>query len=197
MPVESEQSRVVQGACVISVTTWIFSPIYKLETFLCNGYYYKGVKLNKCVIIGLRKDLMRPIRIWYLMGILCGPKCTYFSIDPFWVHPVQRSRLSCPCTAEEEGGDPLWRNVSLLQHSLFNSLADQSGQSSIMVYMFNHWLSKYYVNDFNWDTFPQKVNVKYILNFPLWDIFKFSLYGKFLWSNRIHMSCPLLVVLWL
>ena len=27
-----------------------------------------------------------------------------------------------------------------------------------MVYMFNHWLSKYYVNDFNWDTFPQRLH---------------------------------------
>merc|ERR1712004_214230 len=33
----------------------------------------------------------------------------------------------------------------------------QSSQSIIMVYMFNHWLSKYYVNDFSWDTFPQKI----------------------------------------
>merc|ERR1719251_768996 len=23
--------------------------------------------------------------------------------------------------------------------------------------MFNHWLSKYYVNDFSWDNFPQKI----------------------------------------
>merc|ERR1712126_241263 len=28
---------------------------------------------------------------------------------------------------------------------------------TIMVHMFNHWLSKYYVNNFNWDTLPQQI----------------------------------------
>ena len=33
--------------------------------------------------------------------------------------------------------------------------------------MFNHWLSKYYVNDFNWDTLPQKVRYLSFQNFNI------------------------------
>ena len=45
----------------------------------------------------------------------------------------------------------------ILSYNIHFLVRTQSSQSIIMVYMFNHWLSKYYVNDFSWDTFPQKV----------------------------------------
>ena len=72
---------------------------------------------------------------------------------------IQFKDLGLPvfCPLSWSGGyyERLWRNDSFLQHSLL--VGSQSSASITMVYMFNHWLSKYYVNDFSWDNFPQKV----------------------------------------
>merc|ERR1712213_181144 len=43
-------------------------------------------------------------------------------------------------------GNPVSDRTSNRQHNYTN-----------MVHMFNHWLSKYYVNNFNWDTLPQQI----------------------------------------